>query len=129
MRENLAVPPALELGFEVLGLMDDDLGLLRAPALAGGPSYAPGPKNWVRFFRVLPNGDQQTEFCCAFNALDFVIFTSNPRRYRCLIEPNAMIEGRYLSPEEQAEITKILLGRRGNPHLVFSRNAQRRATL
>jgi hypothetical protein len=118
MRENLTVlqDASEEDGFEVLGQIDDLLGILRAPAIAGGPSYAPGPKFWVRFFRALPNGEQaESKFCSAFDALDFVIFSSNPRRYRQAIQANS-----DLSRDQEETITKILRGRRGNLHLVPS---------
>jgi hypothetical protein len=98
-----------------MGSVDDPLGLLSAPAIAGGRSYAPGPKVWLRFFRVNSDGSQvgRDAFCSAFDALDFLVFISAPRRYRRLIEHNS-----DLAPEEEEHITKILCGERANLHEV-----------
>jgi hypothetical protein len=103
------------LAFEVMGNVADDLALLRAPAIAGGPSYGPGPKIWVRFFQVDSEGSRvgPDAFCTAFDQLDFLVFISAPERYRRLIERNS-----DLAPEEEEHITKILLGKRGNLHEV-----------
>jgi hypothetical protein len=102
------------LAFEVMGNVDDPLALLRAPAIVGG-SYAPGPKIWVRFFRVNAEGSQvgPDAFCSAFDQLDFLVFISAPQRYQRLIKRNS-----DLAPEEEEHITKILRGKRGNLHEV-----------
>jgi hypothetical protein len=107
------VPAPFPDAFEVVGDVDDFTGFLKAPAIAGGPSYGPGLKTWVRFFNVDPDGEQvgPDAFCSAFNAIDFLIFISSPRKYRRVIERNS-----DLSRDEEESITKILRGRRGNIH-------------
>jgi hypothetical protein len=107
------VPAPFPDAFEVVGDVDDFSGFLKAPAIAGRPSYGPGLKTWVRFFNVDPDGEQvgPDAFCSAFDAIDFLIFISSPRKYRRVIERNS-----DLSRDEEDSITKILRGKRGNIH-------------